>query len=249
MTSALRLAIVITIAVAAAPSAAIAGDKDAAKTHVANAVRAHKAGRFAEARVELEAAYALDPQPDLLYAMGQVLSKLGDCAAATTWFERFAASQNDPAVTTVVEQAIAACSPAAPAPEPVRPRSAAPAPPPPRATAVRPPSPWYRDRLGGALVVSGVTAAAIGAVLYRGAVADLDAAEDTAVTTSLERYQELVDRAHARRAAAIGFAGAGAALITAGILRYLLRDASGAAPEIAAVPARGGGLISYERRF
>src|SRR5262249_54452657 len=61
--------------------------------------------------VDLEAAYALDPNPDLLYALGQVDAKLGRCGDATTYYKRFAATQKDPRVAKVVDQAIAACKP------------------------------------------------------------------------------------------------------------------------------------------
>jgi tetratricopeptide (TPR) repeat protein len=105
----------LLLALVVAPATARAGKKEDAKAHVAKATKAHQEGRFEAARVELEAAYALDPIPDLLYAIGQVYAKLGKCGDATTYFKRFAATQKDPQVAKVVDQAIAACKPA---PEP-----------------------------------------------------------------------------------------------------------------------------------
>src|ERR1051325_11147589 len=96
-----------------APVIARADPGDDAKAHVARATQAHKDGRFDDARVELEAAYALTPKPELLYALGQVHAKLGRCGDAATYFQRFAATQSDPQVGKVIEQAIAACKPAA----------------------------------------------------------------------------------------------------------------------------------------
>jgi len=97
-----------------APATARADPGDDARAHVAQATRAHKEGRYEDARVELEAAYVLAPKPELLYALGQIHAKLGRCRAAAAYFQRFAATQSDPQVAKVVDQAIAACKPAAP---------------------------------------------------------------------------------------------------------------------------------------
>src|SRR5258706_10037182 len=111
-----RWPVVAMLAVLLAPGAALAGKKEDAKAHIARATRAHKEARYADAHAELEAAYQLDPRPDLLYAIGQVDAKLGNCDEAIAHYRRFAATQTDPQVTKVVEQAIAACQPAPAAP-------------------------------------------------------------------------------------------------------------------------------------
>src|SRR5690349_15566061 len=97
MTTPQRLAWLF-LALAVAPATARADNNDDAKAHVANATRAHKAGHYDEAQRELEAAYALDPDPAVLYALGQVHAKLGHCRESTTYFKRFAATQTDPQV-------------------------------------------------------------------------------------------------------------------------------------------------------
>ena len=94
---------------------ALADSTDDARAHIAKATRAHKEAHYEDARVELEAAFALDPKPDLLYAIAQVEAKLGRCDEATEHYRRFAATQSDPRVARVVEQAITACVPAVPA--------------------------------------------------------------------------------------------------------------------------------------
>jgi hypothetical protein len=91
-------------------SLAFAGPKQEAKKHVDKAMKAHADGKFHIALSELRAAYKLDPQPDLLYAMGQVYSKLGRCTDATAAFERFRKAKHaDPSIGKVVDEAVAAC--------------------------------------------------------------------------------------------------------------------------------------------
>jgi tetratricopeptide (TPR) repeat protein len=125
----------LILALVAAPAAARADNAEEARVHVARASRAHKEGRYDEARIELEAAYALAPRSDLLYAIGQVHAKLGRCRDAETYFRRYAATQHDPRVARVVDQAIAACQPAtAPAPAIDSPLPASAPPPAPPAT-------------------------------------------------------------------------------------------------------------------
>lgn len=298
-----RLALLLVVVVV--PATALADKKAEAKAHVVKASKAHKDGHFEEARVELEAAYALDPKPDLLYAIGQVYAKLGKCSEATTFYKRFVATQKDPQVAKVVDQAIAACKPAsAPAANPSPPDS----PPPPPATTVvdKPPvtedkpaattdkpatadkpattnkpatadkpatpvaprpqpfasttsaltpgasqqrSPWYKDKLGDGLVLGGVVATVVGLVEYGRARADLDKAEDRTSTSNLARYQELVDSAHRKRSTSIVLIGAGGALITAGIVRYVVHDRTMETRGVGIAPAHGGGMVTYEGRF
>jgi len=264
---------------------ASAGPKDTAKKHLQKATKAHADGKFAVALKELKKAYKLDPQPDLLYAIGQVYAKLGDCKEAKAHYTRFLAKSTDPAVKPAVQEAIASCKsagivepppaeptppPTEPTPPPVEPTPPAEPTPPPVVDPEPPPtppstpvakgridsgastqiversgSPWYKDVLGDALVIGGVAAAVGGFVVYRGAVSDLDAAEDS---NDLDEYQELVDKASSRRTMSIVLIGGGAALVTAGVLRYMLRD-NGSERGVAIAPTTSGGLITWGGQF
>ncbi|HEX7837482.1 MAG TPA: tetratricopeptide repeat protein [Kofleriaceae bacterium] len=232
-----------------APGAALADKNDDAKAHVAKASQAHKEGRYEEARAELEAAYALAPNPQLLYALGQVQTKLGNCQEATGYFQRFVATQNDPQIAKVVDQAIAACKPAA---HPVAPDTAPPAP----ASASTPaPAPaqresaWYQDKLGDSLVLGGVALVVVGLVESRGALSDLDTAGDRGSTTTLMRYHDLVGDAHDKRTASIVLVGAGSLLIAGGVARYVLHGRGAEVRDVGVAPARGGGVVTYGGRF
>src|SRR3954471_15842973 len=113
------------IAVTASTAFAAPKPKQEAKRRIDRAATLHKQGKFDEALAELEAAYKLDPQVDLLFAIGQVYAKLGRCDEARTEFEQFAAKKKTKQASQIVDQAIAACIPKAPpVPPPVEPAPA-----------------------------------------------------------------------------------------------------------------------------
>ena len=255
------------------PVAASAGPKQDARAHIAKATKAHVAGKFEVALVHLEAAYKLDPQPELLFAIAQVYVKLAKCSDAITYYERFLAITKDPDAKAVVMQAIETCKAQLPAPDPTPLPTPEPPPPDPKPdpkpdpTPVAPPeeprpapfatatarsvreaggTPWYKDKLGDTLVIGGVTAVVVGVAMYGGAVSDLDEAESA---PTLTRYDELVDRAHSKRTFSAVLLGGGAALVGAGVVRYIVRDRGAASSSVGMVPAQGGGLVTWIGRF
>ena len=70
-----------------------------------------EAGRFAEALAAFETLYQLNPQPELLFAMGRCHQQLGDCARATARFRAFLATGPDPAARQAAEARMLACAP------------------------------------------------------------------------------------------------------------------------------------------
>jgi tetratricopeptide (TPR) repeat protein len=256
--------------------------KEEAKRRIDRAAALHKEGKYDDALAELEAAYKLDPQVDLLFAIGQVYAKLGRCDEARTEFEQFAAKKKTKQASQIVEQAIAACIPKAPpVPPPVEPAPpsvtppaaepipaptpvAAPSPEPPPAspapatfasatsspelhtTVEAAPRPWYRDTLGDGLVLAGVAAAVVGFVEYHGATSKLDDAE---TASSLAQYDQLVDDAHGQRTISVVLFAGGAALVGAGIARYVLHDRGRESHGLAVAPSHGGGLLTWTGGF
>ena len=266
----------LVLVVSASTVLAAPKPKEEAKRRIDRAAALHKEGKYDDALAELEAAYKLDPQVDLLFAIGQVYAKLGRCDEARGEFEQFAAKKKTKQASQIVEQAIAACIPKAPpVPPPVE---AAPAPAPEPASAPPPapvdpspsppttfaaatssaagpelhttvessPRPWYRDTLGDGLVVAGVAAAVVGFIEYRGATAKLDDAETAG---SLAKYDQLVDDAHGQRTVSVVLFAGGAALVGAGIARYVLHDRGRESHSVAIVPSRGGGLLTWMGGF
>lgn len=235
-----KLTIAVVLAVAAT---AHADPKTEAKAHIDAATVAHKASDFATALAELQAAYTIDPQPDLLYAIGQVYAKLGRCAEATASYEDFRKTQKDPAVGKVVDQAIAACKPHEETTTVVT--EVKPPPPPPPVEHHR--APWYTDKVGDALVIGGLVAGVVGLVVYTGATGKLDDAEHA---SSLAAYNQLVDDAHGARTTATILLIGGGGLVIGGVVHYMLRGGSDdAATGVGMVPVSSGGVLTYGGRF
>lgn len=249
--------------------------RESAKSHIDKATKAHKAGKFDVALTELKAAYEIDPQPKLVFAMAQVEAKLGNCDDAIEHYNQFLASTKDKSKQAVVKQAIAACVPAPavvegpppvqdatpspppePPPSPPPPVVEPPPPPPPKPTPVvvaPPPAatittkrPFYRDVLGDVLVVGGVAAGVVSFVEYRGATSDLDDAE---AAPTLAEYNDLVSSAHDKRNLSLAFAGGSAVLLVAGVVRYAMHGGGETRTAVAVVPTTSGGLVTWSGGF
>src|SRR5262245_2256399 len=110
------------VLVIALPATALADAKTEAKEHIAKATELHGEGRFADALLELNTAYTLDPQPDLLYAIGQLNVKLGDCKQAVLFYKRYLKTKPEKRAAAATKEAIKTCKshppPAAPEPPP-----------------------------------------------------------------------------------------------------------------------------------
>lgn len=277
------LGMIILAVAATADARPKSKSKQSVQAHMERAAKAHKQGNYELALGELQAAYAIDAQPKLLYAIAQVYAKLDNCAAAIEHYEQFLAAVKDRSKQAVARQAIDACKQRlAEKPDPPEPVEAAVEPPPsepeppaaeqppveappPPPIAAEPParavpaeepapavitrtthSPWYGDVLGDALVIGGVAAAVGSIVMYRGAQSDLDGAE---AATTLDGYTEYRDSAERKQLYTFVLAGTGVALVTAGVLRYALRDSRRETRGVALVPTGSGGLITWSGGF
>ncbi|HSK03806.1 MAG TPA: hypothetical protein VK932_21280, partial [Kofleriaceae bacterium] len=128
--------LVVLLVLAAAPGAARADAKAEARLRMERAAELHRDGKFAEALNELTVAYTLDPQPAMLYGIGQLHVALGDCVQAILFYERFLSTRPDPVPAAAASEAIETCRrdpdslKDAPAPEPAPPAEPPPPPPP-----------------------------------------------------------------------------------------------------------------------
>jgi tetratricopeptide (TPR) repeat protein len=261
--------VAISLLAMAAPSA-LADQKSEAKAHIEQAMIHHGNNRFVEALADLEAAYRLDPEPDLLFAIGQVNVKLGRCADAVSYYERFLATKPEAGPAAATREAIMVCktkiakevrTEPRPEPEPKPepepdpepevatspdPGTLEPEPQPPRVDTPDGPRPWYKDPIGGALVGGGVVAGVVGILFYRSATADLDRAESA---DTYEQSEDLIDRAKGRRTIGAIVGASGLVLVAGGVVRYLIAGDGTETSNVAIVPTSAGGAITWSGRW
>lgn len=238
--------LVLIAALVALPLAADAGPKEKAQAqkHIDKATRAHEAGNYDAALLELEAAYALDQQPDLLYAIGQVHVKLNNCPVAISFYERYletkpvadAASATNEAIKTCRDQLASQPPPPEPAPQPEVAPTPSPAP---------PAEPRTFDPIGTALVGAGVVSTIVGVVMYTSARGTLDDAE---MAPTYMEHEQLVDDAKGKRTLAVVFGVAGVAAIGVGAWHYLSFRKKEQA-RVTVTPTESGGMVMWMGSF
>lgn len=191
------------------------------------AQEAFEAKDYAEASKQLERAYMLEPELDLLYPWAQAERNLGRCESAIDLYQKFidggpnqrmidAANQN----IARCEESLAAEGTAEPVPEPAPQTDDEP--PPPRVDPVRddgpaPAKPVGRDVAGGVLVGLGGAAIITGAVLL--GIAGKQA-KATADANDNSTYLDMRDHAKTLNGAGIGVLVTGGVLVVAGAVRY-----------------------------
>ena len=219
--------------------------KTEAQLHIDKASLFHKDGKFPQALDELTAAYALDPQPGLLYAIAQVHVKLGQCTLAIGFYERFIASKPDEGAASAAQEAIDSCKQAGdtaavkPDPTPTPTPTPTPVPAGPADTV------WYHDVIGDALTGGGVVVVAVSAIVFAAALGKLDDADKA---TTYQAHADLVDSAHGQRTMSVVLLVGGAGLIGAGVYHYI-RHADPGPTQVGLVPTQGGAFATFSARF
>ncbi len=189
--------------------------------------RLYAAGQMVEAAAAFEAGYAIDPRPEFQYSLGQVYRRMGDCVRALVAYQLFLDSSPPAQAAERAHANQARCRETMA----LRPGQLPVAPPPiaPRVLATTPAvtvqriavrDPWYRDWLGDALTGVGAIALVAGGVSWG---LGARARDDANAASTLEDFIEQRDAAARHRTIAIVGVSAGAALITAGMVRYVLR--------------------------
>jgi len=270
-----RIPIALVATLGGAAHAETHGAKQEAEAHIARATELHKDGEFAQALDELKTAYALDPQPPLLFAMGQLHVQLGECTQAITYYERFLATSPARAQASQASQAIETCKTNPPPVEPVEPSRPADRPdatdtappstlPPPHesqiaeptpppvpvvpvlATAIEEPRPWYRNYVADGLVGGGVVASVAGLLLYRSAVG---MRADADALADYQDYAARIEGARSRRNLAIVLGAGGAVLLAAGGTYFFVSQRWARDRSVLVAPGEGGGVVSWSGRW
>ena len=236
---------ILLAALVCVPLSAFAGGKKLtpqaeAKQHVQTAQEAFAKEDFATALTELEAAAALDPQAETLFAIGQVLGRLDRCPDAIAAYEKLIATNPGEDFVGVANEAITACKAKLAPPPPPVPVAPAPPPPPPPPPASHP---FYKDILGDALVAVGIGSGVTGIVLYVGARGTID---DAQAAPTYSEQQRLVDDAHSQRTYAIVFGAAGAAVVGVGVWRWLSVSKEST---VVVTPTATGGAVTWMGQF
>jgi tetratricopeptide (TPR) repeat protein len=207
----------------------VSGVLPAAQPHLQRALRHFEAKDYPKALVEFRAAYTIDPQPSLLYAIAQAERMNGDCRRAIRYYEAYLRTAPNELQARLARENIARCteelrrspptSQPASAPVDIAPPPVTPPPAPVRAERV----PWRSNWLGHGLTLGGLAVAATGVALWsvaHGALTAPNGAGDYGTFAARVR-----DAANAGTWQRVGVAAmsVGGALVVAGILTYALR--------------------------
>jgi hypothetical protein len=193
-------------------------EDEGALRHFTAGMDAWLAEDFAAAQRELEAAYAIEPVPELLYSLGQLARLQGDCTQARARFFAYLETGPSPQAAEDTRINIERCVPE----EPELPEVAPPPEPeigPPIETPPPAPAPRRRDALGITLTVVGSALAITGAGLFGAAFAERRRADEELGVNAFERR---VDRSRAEYWSGVGLATVGVAVLAGGIVRLLL---------------------------
>jgi tetratricopeptide (TPR) repeat protein len=240
------LACVLAPARRAAPPDSFLADAGA-QAHYDLAGTYTERGDLRSAVAELDAAYAIERHPDLLFIRAELRRRLGECKAAVKLYRDFIATTPSEPATDEATEGIAACETtlgAEPVPAAAPEVPAAPAP-----SAVR--RPWHRDPAGGVLLAFGLAGlAATGGLAYVAVparhFADAYNNERDDKDKRHSVYLRLDDRAVALEWSTAAVAVASAGLLVGAIVRY--RIVARRPPQMGAwLDRRGAGLTLLVR--
>jgi hypothetical protein len=220
--------VVCGLVCALAPGAAQAGDEPflvhrTARTHYDRAGKAAERGDLRTAAAELDAAYAIEPHPELLFVRAEVRRRLGECKTALTLYRGFIASAPSEAATKQADDGIKICEESIAASEPKPPPEPEPVvtPPPPlvQNKPVEPARkvPWKKDPAGGVLLGVGVVALAASAGLGGGAAVT---AREVRTTDSHEGQLAANRTTNVLLGTSVAAAAVGVGLVIGAALRY-----------------------------
>lgn len=169
-------------------------------------LREYEGGNYERAIKEFEAAYRIDPDPDLLLAWAQAERLAGKCAAAVPRYRRYLESKPGTEGVALASSGIDLCVASTPKQKVNEtPGDCAPC--------VERQLAWYQNPIGGAIVV-GVAGIGVGSGFLIAASGNRDVA-DSAQTS--DRFEALLDRATFQRRIGVTVMVFGVALIGGGI--------------------------------
>jgi tetratricopeptide (TPR) repeat protein len=241
-----RLVLLILLGLVAMPHAAAHADRrSVADRHLSRGLEYYGQQRYERAIAQFERGYAVEPRREFLFALGQAARLSGDCASAVAYYRQFL-SRNPPArQVQATWEHLGSCDRALG----TRPIEASPAPrPAPVVDVVAPraePRPWYRDPIGTSLLGAGIVCLGTSMAMF---VAASNARDSARLAPTYEAFDELADRARARRNLGITFGVAAGALGGAALYRLVWGRPSGDT-RLELVPRRGGASVAVGVAF
>jgi len=255
-----RVAFAVSASLALATPVTAAPKGGEAKAAFTKGLSAYKKGAFDSASEALAKSFALEADPDTLFAWAQSERQRGKCDKAIELFDKLLAFDLPDENKQAIREKVAECKAIVGAQKPV-PVEPAPAPPPPQdpesAPVMSTPEPvpqrdsseprvWWKDPVGGVLVGAGVVGLGVGGYFMLSA---RGAESDAAAATNYFDFEEHTRRAESHGRNGVIAALAGGALVGAGIVWYATRDSSKSEGTTVAtwLAPSGGGLVARTR--
>ena len=220
----MRVALVIALLALASTTARGQPQGGVALAEWERGLERYQARDYQGAIAAFSASYQAHPQRATLFAWAQAERLSGDCPSAIVLYRRYLEAEPSQRQAEAARDQIRRCEEAIRSPAPAtRPSATSPSPAaqhaPELAVRAAPPpgAPWYRDLAGGLLVGSGAIALGAGGWLLWTSSRDFDAA-------SYQQHADHREDVRRERILSVALLGGGAALVTAGVLRYALRD-------------------------
>ncbi|MDQ3338487.1 MAG: hypothetical protein M4D80_25245 [Myxococcota bacterium] len=208
------------------------------------AIEAYKAGKYDEAVGLLEAAYNVEPKPEILFALAQAERLSGQCDKAIVHYRELLTKTTELATAKAVQNNLALCPGGEPPPpKEAPPKSDSKETPEPRIDVVQGPTRTVvvkkSDPLAIGLLAGGALSGgfAVGMLLR-----SMSTRDDAASARTLDDANELHDRADRDRLIAIVAGGVGAVAIGFAVFRFA-RGGKPAATEVAVTPTSGGSMF------
>ncbi|HEU0034256.1 MAG TPA: hypothetical protein VFQ53_26720 [Kofleriaceae bacterium] len=229
-------------------------DNPKAKELFKKGVDEYKAQKYDAAAATLKQSYELDPKPESLFALAQAERLGGKCPAAIAHYKQLLEQTTDLPTAKAVQSNMSLC----PGGEPERPKpdkdkdkddkdEAKQLPPPTIETRTVVREVGRTDKVGVAMVAGGMLGLGVGGAMFLAASGNQSDA-DKALT--LDDHQRLLDRAGTQRIISYAALGAGAGMLTYGIVRFVRGGKeTPAAANVAISPTSGGGLVSLSSRW
>lgn len=232
-----------------------ADSKDLARQLFQLGIEEYKTKQYDAAAASMSKSYALDPQPNALYALAQSERLANNCKDAITHYQKLLGEISDDGTVKAVKANIELCQQIEAGKEPIVDPKADPkvteaqdAPILQIKTVYRTRTEQRSDKLAIAMYATGGTALGGSVVLWlvaRSTRSDADRA------MTLDEYNDRFDRAERLRWMSYGAAGLGAVLVTYATIRVI--RGGGASTEsttpVAVVPVEGGSMVSWSGRW